>query len=135
MPTYLYKCQSCGIELEEYQRVADDPLEKCPACKKNKLKRMITAPILTLTSEPKTVGMLAEKNARSISSDQRKKMLEEYKTKKIINRFPEGSINGTPMKREEGEIPDWMKQSRTKKTNEVAKMSNDKIQKYINTGE
>lgn len=41
MPTYEYECQGCGEELEIFQSMKDDPLKKCPSCKKNKLKRKI----------------------------------------------------------------------------------------------
>ena len=39
MPTYTYVCDNCGEEVEAFQSMSDDPLKKCPACKKNKLRR------------------------------------------------------------------------------------------------
>ncbi|MDP8219461.1 MAG: zinc ribbon domain-containing protein [Candidatus Theseobacter exili] len=33
MPTYEYKCDSCGRTLEAFQRISDSPLETCPSCK------------------------------------------------------------------------------------------------------
>ncbi|MGL4941773.1 MAG: FmdB family zinc ribbon protein [Thermoguttaceae bacterium] len=42
MPTYEYQCSSCGHNLEEFQYISDPPLEKCPACKKKKLRRLIS---------------------------------------------------------------------------------------------
>lgn len=41
MPTYEYRCEACGHELEVYQSIAEAPKRKCPACKKAKLKRKI----------------------------------------------------------------------------------------------
>ncbi len=41
MPTYEYQCDACGHELEEFQSITAKPLKKCPACGKNKLKRLI----------------------------------------------------------------------------------------------
>lgn len=32
MPTYEYRCKSCGHELEVQQAFSDDPLETCPEC-------------------------------------------------------------------------------------------------------
>jgi putative FmdB family regulatory protein len=32
MPTYTYKCDSCGHDFEAVQRFADDPLTECPQC-------------------------------------------------------------------------------------------------------
>ncbi|MBN1392666.1 MAG: zinc ribbon domain-containing protein [Sedimentisphaerales bacterium] len=43
MPTYEYICESCGHEFEQFQSITAKPLRKCPACGKNKLKRLIGA--------------------------------------------------------------------------------------------
>ncbi len=32
MPTYEYKCSSCGYVFEEFQSIKDAPLSKCPKC-------------------------------------------------------------------------------------------------------
>ena len=40
MPTYDYNCDGCGHTFEEWQSFKDDPLTKCPLCKKNKLRRL-----------------------------------------------------------------------------------------------
>ena len=40
MPTYDYECDACGHEMELFQRISEDPLKKCPGCKKNKLRRL-----------------------------------------------------------------------------------------------
>jgi putative FmdB family regulatory protein len=41
MPTYDYRCEACGHELEVFQNISEAPKRKCPACKKSKLKRKI----------------------------------------------------------------------------------------------
>ena len=41
MPTYDYKCDNCGHELETFQSITAKPLRKCPACGKLKLKRLL----------------------------------------------------------------------------------------------
>ena len=43
MPIYEYRCQSCGHELEQLQRMTDAALEKCPECGKSDLRRLISA--------------------------------------------------------------------------------------------
>jgi putative FmdB family regulatory protein len=43
MPTYEYECQACKHRFEELQSFSEAPLKKCPACKKNKLQRLIGA--------------------------------------------------------------------------------------------
>lgn len=32
MPTYHYRCNDCGADFEEWQRMTDPPLEQCPKC-------------------------------------------------------------------------------------------------------
>ncbi|MGF1632856.1 MAG: FmdB family zinc ribbon protein [Phycisphaerae bacterium] len=41
MPTYDYACDSCGHTFEKYQSITAPTLKKCPACTKNKLRRLI----------------------------------------------------------------------------------------------
>jgi len=41
MPTYEYKCNGCGFSFEKFQSITEVPLQKCPKCKKRKLKRLI----------------------------------------------------------------------------------------------
>jgi putative FmdB family regulatory protein len=40
MPTYEYKCDGCDHQFEEFQSMSDKALEKCPECKKKKLRRL-----------------------------------------------------------------------------------------------
>lgn len=40
MPTYDYECSACDHRFDELQSFSDPPLAKCPACKKNKLRRL-----------------------------------------------------------------------------------------------
>ena len=42
MPTYEYACKFCGKHLEIYQPITDEPLKRCPSCKKQGLKRLIS---------------------------------------------------------------------------------------------
>lgn len=41
MPTYEYVCQKCGCEFEQFQSIKDEPLKKCPKCRKNSVRRKI----------------------------------------------------------------------------------------------
>ncbi len=41
MPTYEYKCLQCGVIFEEFQKMTDSPLEKCPTCG-GPVKRLIS---------------------------------------------------------------------------------------------
>jgi putative FmdB family regulatory protein len=40
MPTYEYVCDACGHQFDELQGFSEEPLKKCPQCKKNKLRRL-----------------------------------------------------------------------------------------------
>jgi len=40
MPTYDYLCDSCGHKFELFQSIKDNPIRKCPECKKLKLRRL-----------------------------------------------------------------------------------------------
>jgi putative FmdB family regulatory protein len=40
MPTYEYKCEGCDHQFEEFQSMSEPALEKCPKCKKKKLRRL-----------------------------------------------------------------------------------------------
>jgi len=40
MPTYEYHCDACEHDFEEFQYFSEDPLTKCPSCKKKKLRRL-----------------------------------------------------------------------------------------------
>ena len=42
MPTYEYRCNNCGNELEIVQKMSDDSLTICPKCEKESFERVIT---------------------------------------------------------------------------------------------
>ena len=42
MPTYDYKCKSCGYTFEHFQSMTEQQLTECPLCK-GELKRLIGA--------------------------------------------------------------------------------------------
>jgi putative FmdB family regulatory protein len=41
MPTYEYACSKCGHAFEKFQSMRDEPLKKCPKCKRQSLKRLV----------------------------------------------------------------------------------------------
>ena len=43
MPIYEYRCRACGHELEALQKITDAPLSSCPACKADKLTKLVSA--------------------------------------------------------------------------------------------
>ena len=43
MPTYEYKCKSCGHAFEKFHSITAAPVKKCPECGKNAVERLISA--------------------------------------------------------------------------------------------
>ncbi len=43
MPIYEYRCGACGHQLEALQKMTDDALTDCPACKQPALSKLISA--------------------------------------------------------------------------------------------
>jgi len=48
MPTYTYKCESCGEGFEMIQKITDDPLTLCPDCQAETLRKVINNGNFTL---------------------------------------------------------------------------------------
>ena len=42
MPIYEYGCKACGHEFEEWQKITDEPITKCPACGKRKVEKLVS---------------------------------------------------------------------------------------------
>ncbi len=49
MPIYEYQCDQCGHRLEALQKMADEPLRDCPACKQPALRKLVSAAAFKLT--------------------------------------------------------------------------------------
>lgn len=62
---YDYECRKCGHAEEVIQFMSDEPLTKCPACKKKQFRRIITSVNFQMR-EVKTLGQLAEKNNKKL---------------------------------------------------------------------
>lgn len=43
MPIYEYRCRDCGHQLEDIQKITDDPLVHCPNCGKDSLQKLISS--------------------------------------------------------------------------------------------
>lgn len=42
MPTYSYLCSECQHRFDTVQRISEDPLRECPACRKPALVRQVS---------------------------------------------------------------------------------------------
>ena len=43
MPIYEYRCGGCGHEFEEWQKIHDEPVKKCPSCRGRRVERLVSA--------------------------------------------------------------------------------------------
>lgn len=43
MPIYEYRCGDCDHQLEVVQKLSEGPIVSCPECKKDSLKKIISA--------------------------------------------------------------------------------------------
>jgi putative FmdB family regulatory protein len=48
MPFYEYECSACKFYVEALQKISEPALRKCPSCKKQTLKRLVSAPVFRL---------------------------------------------------------------------------------------
>jgi putative FmdB family regulatory protein len=48
MPFYEYECSACKFYVEALQKISDPPIKKCPSCKKQTMKRLVSAPVFRL---------------------------------------------------------------------------------------
>jgi putative FmdB family regulatory protein len=48
MPFYEYECTNCKFYVEALQKVSEAPLKQCPSCKKQTLKKLVSAPVFRL---------------------------------------------------------------------------------------
>jgi putative FmdB family regulatory protein len=42
MPIYEYRCDGCGHQFEEFQKITDAPVRTCPECGRRKVRRLIS---------------------------------------------------------------------------------------------
>jgi putative FmdB family regulatory protein len=70
MPTYEYRCRSCGEPLEVVQSFSDDPLTECPACG-GRLRKVFQAVGIAFKGSGfyKTDSRTGAKSSSSVSSE------------------------------------------------------------------
>ena len=112
MPLYHYKCELCPEEFETYHSIKQSLLKECPSCKNQSLG-VVLGEISAIINkgEIKTVGQLADLNAKAMGKEQLQRKMEE---------------DGTLQKIKDGE-----KMSQMRK---IANLTPEKKIKYIETG-
>ena len=85
MPTYDYICNDCEIMYEYFQSMSDDPIKKCPECKKNSLRRVISGGT-GLIFKGSGYYLTDYKNKKTQSSENKKsnKKKKDNKSKKKV---------------------------------------------------
>jgi len=134
MPTYEYKCQSCGHELETFQHFNDDPLKTCPNCNKDELARVISGGLASFVNSPRTLGSLAERNASRMSSELKERMREQQETRRdevLYEQLPAGMER---VEKPKGVKPPWYKTGQKVTNSQINRMTKAQKKKYVETG-
>lgn len=94
MPTYEFECQAkkCGVVSEVVQSIYDEPIKKCPECKRGKVIKLISLPARPVVpgdprDEYQKVKLEAKKIAQKIIKGDEKAIADVY---------GEGMLNGEP---------------------------------------
>ncbi len=80
MPFYEYKCDACGHEFEEFQKITDRPVKTCPECRKRRVRRLISQTSFVLKGSGWYVTDYARKGASASGSSGGKNGSGEKKT-------------------------------------------------------
>jgi len=86
MPIYEYKCQSCRHYFEVLQRISEEPLSACPECKKNTLKKLVSAPNFRLKGQGWYETDFKKDNQKNLAGDKEEK--KSSKDKKSDEKDP-----------------------------------------------
>jgi len=92
MPTYEYKCESCGCKFERFQSITAKPIRRCPKCSKTSVRRLIGLGAGVIfkgsgfyqtdyRSESYKKSAEKEKNATSKSADKKETKAENKESK------------------------------------------------------
>jgi putative FmdB family regulatory protein len=111
MPTYHYACKECKEEFEVFHSIKEPLRTICPFCEKAGLSVVLDEPPVIINKEVKTIGQLAEKNAKSLGRyGLEEKMAKDSSLERIKHR-------------EKREL-----------NSKIAKLSPEKQRKFIETG-
>lgn len=111
MPTYHYQCKNCGNDFEIYRSIKADKLRECEKCRVCALEIVIDGPFDMAVKEVKTLGQLAEQNAKRMGKEQVQMKMEADGTLDIMK-----------------------KREKMQEINKIANLSPEKKEKYIMTG-
>jgi putative FmdB family regulatory protein len=111
MPFYEYKCSNCGFELEELQKMSDEPLKKCPECGKNTLQKLLgtggglifkgSGFYLTDYKKKSSSSQDSSKSSRSTGSKKEANKSNDKSTDKSADKSPGKTVSSTESKKTE----------------------------------
>ena len=112
MPVYHYKCSNCPEDFETFHSIKEPLRKVCPSCQNETLGVVLdSAPVIMNKGEIKTIGQLAEANAKAMGKEQ------------------------LQMKMEKDGVTQRMKdQEKMAEVRKIANLSNEQKLKYIETG-
>ena len=68
MPIYEYQCDDCGHQFETMQKMSDDALKECPACKNLALRKLVSAAAFRLKGKGWYETDFKDGNKKNLSS-------------------------------------------------------------------
>ncbi|MBF0516217.1 MAG: hypothetical protein HQK97_03720 [Nitrospirae bacterium] len=81
MPIYEYQCTACGAELEQVQKITDEPLKECPSCG-GQLKKLISSTTFVLKGTGWYVTDYASKDRQTSMASEKPQSGDEKSDKK-----------------------------------------------------
>jgi putative FmdB family regulatory protein len=107
MPTYGYRCGSCGHEFEIRQKITDEPLTDCPKCKGKLAKMLYPAGVIFkgsgyYTTDYKASGKSAGESSNGVapssegSSESKPETKSETKLDSKSETKPDSKSQSTP---------------------------------------
>lgn len=137
MITYHYRCEAegCAFEYEIRQSIKDEPISLCPECNQNTAQRVIhCGGDFIIKEEPKTLGVLADRNNKKMGKFEKEDKTREIKQKgkkgrKYLGKLKEGA---TQQERPDPNYKPWWRKEAVDKG--LAKLTPKEKHTYILTG-
>ena len=82
MPIYEYVCDSCEHEFETIQKINEDPLQTCPECERDALRKKISAAAFRLKGGGWYETDFKSGNKRNVVTDDKKSSEGSSESKK-----------------------------------------------------
>jgi putative FmdB family regulatory protein len=106
MPIYHYKCSNCPEDFETFHSIKEPIRKVCPSCNSESLSVVLDGvPDIMNKGEIKTVGQLAEANAKKMGKEQlHKKMSDDGIFKRIKDQEKMAEVRKIASLSEEGKL-------------------------------